>query len=408
MKILRTFGLAVILTALLSLIGASSALAFTQLADDAATGQPGETVSVNILLNDPDYIPDYDGQGNPNLIIVGSSCFWGGSGGVVSYTAGLSDGDVSSCTSQVVNVTNGDFGIETFVVTTVVIDTVDPIVQIDTPSDGDVISTDTTVLSYTATDDSGVTPVCDRANGETINLDEGLNTITVTCTDAAGNVGSVSVDVTYTPPSDTIAPVITIDSPADGSTVSTNTVALNYTVSDNEDPSPICTPESGPDVVLSPGLNTITVTCTDASNNQSSVSVDVTYTTAPVEIFVSDATAHELDAGQGLVTADFQVTLSRSTDVPIYVSYLTIPWTANLSDFVMTAGTLTIPAGQTTGQISVTIKADNKKEATEIFKLLYFSCDSDQAQIADPVLPGLNAGVATATITDDDSVTARR
>ena len=143
MKILRTFGLAVVLTALLSLIGASSALAFTQLADDATTGQPEETVSVNILLNDPDYIPDYDGQGNPNLIIVGSSCFWSGSGGVVSYTAGLNDGDVSSCTSQVVNVTNGDFGIETLVVTTVVIDTVDPIVQINTPSDGDVISTDT-------------------------------------------------------------------------------------------------------------------------------------------------------------------------------------------------------------------------------------------------------------------------
>lgn len=61
---------------------------------------------------------------------------------------------------------------------------------------------------------NGVTATVDALGvfSGSVTLQEGMNTITVTATDAVGNVGQTSVQVSL----DTVAPVLTITSPKDG------------------------------------------------------------------------------------------------------------------------------------------------------------------------------------------------
>ena len=147
---------------------------------------------------------------------------------------------------------------------------------ITSPVDGSTVTTDTVTLEYDVTDNEDASPTCDLADGSTVTLVEGPNTITVNCTDDAGNTGTDSVTVTYDVP-DTEPPVVTITSPVDGSTVTTDTVTLEYDVTDNEDASPTCDLADGSTVTLVEGPNTITVNCTDDAGNTGTDSVTVTY-----------------------------------------------------------------------------------------------------------------------------------
>ncbi|MGB1582383.1 MAG: hypothetical protein ACPHCI_01190 [Solirubrobacterales bacterium] len=82
---------------------------------------------------------------------------------------------------------------------------------------------------------------------------------------------------------DTNAPVITILSPVNGSTVSTPNVTLTFTVLDDLDPNPVCSPLSGSTVALTEVANTIVVTCEDSAGNIGTASVTVNLdTTKPV------------------------------------------------------------------------------------------------------------------------------
>jgi len=75
--------------------------------------------------------------------------------------------------------------------------------------------------------DSGATPTYDADDGDVIPLTLGANTITVTCTDGAGNEGSDSVTVTRNSPPDTTDPVVTITAPVDGSTTTAATMRMS-------------------------------------------------------------------------------------------------------------------------------------------------------------------------------------
>jgi RHS repeat-associated protein len=115
-----------------------------------------------------------------------------------------------------------------------------------------------------------------------ISLTEGVNTITATATDAGGNSGSASITINL----DTTAPVISITSPADGSTVTTNTVTITGTIDDNTATVTI----NGIDVLvanntftlsdisLTEGANTITVSARDTAGNIQIASILITYT----------------------------------------------------------------------------------------------------------------------------------
>lgn len=155
-----------------------------------------------------------------------------------------------------------------------------PDVTITAPGSDAVVDTSSVTLEYVASDDSEETPTCNIDSGSAVDLDVGPNLITVECEDGAGNVGQASVSVTY----DADAPVVEITAPVDGELVTTDAVTLNYSVSDDTDSEPSCSHDNGDAIALTPGDNTITVTCTDQAGHSGSASVTVTYDAAAPEV----------------------------------------------------------------------------------------------------------------------------
>jgi Calx-beta domain len=72
----------------------------------------------------------------------------------------------------------------------------------------------------------------------------------------------------------------------------------------------------------------------------------------------------------GIVNAVFPLTLSTAAFSPLSVTYGTVDGTAIAgSDYTAESGTVTIPAGQTTGQISIPVNTDFLQEDTETFSV---------------------------------------
>ncbi|MBI5309435.1 MAG: Ig-like domain-containing protein [Actinobacteria bacterium] len=147
--------------------------------------------------------------------------------------------------------------------------------------------------------------------------------------------------MTYVVP-DTTPPVINITSPADGSTVNTDTVTLAYTATDDSGATPTCSPAPGP-VTLVEGPNVITVTCQDGSGNTGSASVTVTYVPVVVtpETQITDfAEPSALSSAPG--TFSFDGTNATSFECRIDGG----SWTACTSPFSLPTG-LTSPIEHT-------------------------------------------------------------
>src|SRR5262249_35159198 len=111
-------------------------------------------------------------------------------------------------------------------------------------------------------------------------LTSGANTITVIATDAAGNTKTILRAGTR----DATAPVITVNQPADGATVTTATVAVTGTIQDasnvtltvNSVSTPVTGGSFSTSVALNLGANTITLVATDGAGNSSTVTRSVT------------------------------------------------------------------------------------------------------------------------------------
>jgi probable HAF family extracellular repeat protein len=83
-------------------------------------------------------------------------------------------------------------------------------------------------------------------------------------------------------------------------------------------------------------------------------------------INIGDATVSEGNTGTRPIT--FTVSLSAAYDVPVTVSYATANGSATAgSDYQAASGTLTIPAGQTSGTITVEVSGDRLAEPNETF-----------------------------------------
>ena len=164
-------------------------------------------------------------------------------------------------------------GQNTFHITVTLVDTTPPVVTV--PSD---IATTTTVASgksvtftASATDniDGPITPTCTPASGT--NFTVGTTTVTCSATDAHGNTGSGSFNITVTLV-DTTPPAVTV--PADITTNTTvasgKTVTFTASATDNIDGpiTPTCTPASGTNFTV--GTTTVTCSATDAHGNTGS------------------------------------------------------------------------------------------------------------------------------------------
>ncbi len=141
-----------------------------------------------------------------------------------------------------------------------------------------------------------------------VQLAEGQNTIAVVATDLANNPGAGSVPVML----DTIAPVITITAPVNGSYVNTPKITVAGSIIElnplevrvNGTQIPIPNGDfSLPDIALAEGLNTITVSAKDKAGNESTTSVTLTLDTIVPQITISSP-------APGLLTRTAQIAVS--------------------------------------------------------------------------------------------------
>jgi hypothetical protein len=98
----------------------------------------------------------------------------------------------------------------------------------------------------------------------------------------------------------------------------------------------------------------------------------------PPTISIGDVTKAEGRRRQ-TTAFTFTVTLSAASDQPVTVSYRTANGTAKTSnsDYVAKSGTITFAPGETEKTITITVKGDSKREATEYFYLDLFDATSD-------------------------------
>src|SRR5439155_15954122 len=98
-------------------------------------------------------------------------------------------------------------------------------------------------------------------------------------------------------------------------------------------------------------------------------------------------------ASESAGTIVFPVTLSAAAALDVSVDYATADGTATAGlDYTATRGTVSFPAGTTTGQIVVPIAPDALDEPDETFTMT----------LTRPVNAALGTATATGTILDDD------
>ena len=235
----------------------------------------------------------------------------GGSGTATGTTSWSVAGIVLLTGSNVLTVTALDAAGNSSTATLTVTytpDTTAPVVTITSPTSNTTLAVTAATLSIggSSSDAVGVTQVSwvnDRGGSGTatgtstwavanIALQSGVNLLTVTARDAAGNTSTTSLQVTYTP--DTTLPVVTITGPTSSSTlaVTASSLALSGTASDNIGVTQVSwvnslggsgtatgtTSWSVASITLLSGSNVITVTARDSAGNTSTATLTVTYT----------------------------------------------------------------------------------------------------------------------------------
>jgi ribosomal protein S16 len=126
---------------------------------------------------------------------------------------------------------------------------------------------------------------------------------------------------------------------------------------------------------------------TDATD---SISVLDNETTAPLTVSINDVRLVENTGSKGFV---FTVTLSQVATSSVAVLYATGGGSATVgSDYKSTSGTLVIPAGQTTGYITVIVNGDFTPESNETFYVTLLSANG----------AALGKSVGVGTILNDD------
>jgi hypothetical protein len=108
-------------------------------------------------------------------------------------------------------------------------------------------------------------------------------------------------------------------------------------------------------------------------------------------VSIGDVTVTEGNIGTRAAT--FTVTLSAASSQPVTLLYATASDTATAgSDYQAASGTLTIPAGQTSGTISVLVNGDRLAEPNETFVV----------NLSSPTNASIADGQGVGTIVDDE------
>jgi parallel beta-helix repeat protein len=179
-------------------------------------------------------------------------------------------------------------------------DTITPVIKLDAPTENALFNTTSAVFSGSVNDPAASlalngAPVAvgpDGAFSVTVSLEEGRNTAELSCRDAAGNTAVLVRHVT----SDTIAPLLRLDSPADGAATNASSVIATGAV------------ESGAELTvngqkasaagtgfqwtleLSEGQNSFVFRARDRAGNENSTTISVLRdSTAPAIVIAAPA-----------------------------------------------------------------------------------------------------------------------
>jgi hypothetical protein len=268
---------------------------------------------------------------------------------------------------------------------TFTVDTVAPSVRITSPTSGSYNNSSSSTVQWTASDSgSGIAKMeikLDTGSWSTIagttdtltSLADGSHTVTVRVTDNAGNVNSASASFVV----DTVAPVLSINSPTSGSYNNTGSVTVSWTATDggsgiakteiNVDSGP-WTPISGTGYSLTSmanGAHTVTIRATDNAGNMNTESVTFTVDTVkPVLNIVApvpdswynttalNATWTASDSGSGI--AYFRVSLDKGQ------------WINGTNEYQMLNG---LTNGQHTIEVRAYDKAGNYNDTALLFNV---------------------------------------
>jgi hypothetical protein len=136
-------------------------------------------------------------------------------------------------------------------------------------------------------------------------------------------------------------------------------------------------------------LDTFTVDHT-INNNPDNI-VGAYFLDAVPRLAIGDVTV--LEGNTGTTNFVFTVSLSAASDQPVTVAYATADGTARVgSDYAAAAGTLTIPAGQMTGTITVPVNGDRLAEPDEAFVV----------NLSSPANAVVADGQGVGTVVDDE------
>ena len=217
---------------------------------------------------------------------------------------------------------------------TVTYDPTAPTVAVTAPTGEATYTTNTSPLTLggSAIDNVGVTMVSwtnnrggsGTATGTTnwsatgIGLQPGANALTITARDAAGNLATATLSVTYTAP-DTTAPTVAVTTPTTGTTYAINTgyLTLGGTAADNVGVTSVTWANSrggaggasgtntwtATGIPLQTGVNVLTITAQDAAGNPGTATLTVTYDPTAPTVSVTAPTGGATVSGSVSVTA---------------------------------------------------------------------------------------------------------
>ncbi|MCX6063916.1 MAG: stalk domain-containing protein, partial [Caldiserica bacterium] len=146
----------------------------------------------------------------------------------------------------------------------------------------------------------------DGSFASTVTLADGLNTITVTAYDSAGNKSTLTIKVTFNRP-DITPPVLSITSPANGTTTTSSQVTLRGTVTDagsgldylevNGTRVAVSSGSFTTTITLTPGSNTVTVSAWDKAGNKTEKTLTLTYQQGTVLVLTIGSTIATKNGG---------------------------------------------------------------------------------------------------------------
>lgn len=256
-------------------------------------------------------------------------------------------------------------------------DTQAPMIAVISHTNGQTVTTATVTLSGTLSDNVGV--ISFLINGQPVSgttawskpvtLVSGSNTFLMQARDAAGNIGSLNFTLVYAPPpADTTQPTLAVTSPVNGAIVTTTPITVSGTATDDVGVTSVTvngltatgTTSWSRSLVVTAGVNSITVIARDAAGNSTTQTLTVTYQPPlPTDVTAPALTITSPTNGQVFTSAS--ITLQGTATDDVGVTSVTVngqPATGTTSwskaaTLVAGTNTFTVQAQDAAGNLAV-------------------------------------------------------